>query len=166
MPQVETGRERAKERRRLDVMSTAFGDGETIPEKFTADGDDVSPPLRWGEPPTGTQSFAIVYEDPDAPSGLFTHWTAWNIEADQRELKAGVSPTANTDGIRQGANGFGGSGYGGPKPPPGKPHRYRFRVYALDGRPDLRSGASRTEFDRAIDRHVLAEGMLIGKYGR
>jgi Raf kinase inhibitor-like YbhB/YbcL family protein len=166
MPQIETGLELAKERRRLEVTSTAFVDGDTIPEKFTADGDDVSPPLRWGEPPSGTKSVAIVCDDPDAPSGLFTHWTAWDIEADQREVKTNCSPTANENGVRQGANGFGGTGYGGPKPPPGKPHRYRFRVYALDARPDLRSGASRTEFDRAIDGHVLAEGMLTGKYGR
>ena len=165
MPEVEKGRDGSKRRQTLEVTSTAFADGEKIPPKFTADGDDVSPPLRWSDPPRETESFAISCDDPDAPSGLFTHWTAWNIEAEQREQRAGT-PTSAAFTLRQGANGFGRTGYSGPKPPPGRPHRYRFHVYALDATPDLRSGASRAEFDRAIDGHVLAEGMLMGKYGR
>src|SRR5215475_6994745 len=147
-------------KQRLEVTSTAFGEGDGIPRKFTGDGDDLSPPLRWSDPPAATESFAILCDDPDAPAGLFTHWTAWNIAADRREQEPGVLPTAGARGIRQGANGFREMGYRGPKPPPGKPHRYRFHVYALDVRPELRSGASRTEFDRAIAGHVLAEGLL------
>ena len=111
------------------------------------------------------ESFAIVCDDPDAPSGTFTHWTAWDIQPEQRELTEAVPPTTSAP-IRQGANDFGKPGYGGPKPPPGKPHRYRFRVCALDTRSDLRAGATRREFDRAIEGHVIAEGVLIGKYGR
>jgi Raf kinase inhibitor-like YbhB/YbcL family protein len=166
MPQVDSGRERSKERRRLEVSSAAFAEGDTIPKKFTADGEDVSPPLRWSEPPATTQSLAVVCDDPDAPSGVFTHWLVWDIAADQRELEGGVMPRSHAHGIHQGTSGFGEIGYGGPKPPPGKPHRYRFRVCALDRRLELRSGASRAEFDRALDGHVLAEGVLMGKYGR
>jgi Raf kinase inhibitor-like YbhB/YbcL family protein len=160
MPQVETSRTV----QRLNVTSPAFRDGETIPLKYTADGDNVSPPLRWSEPPAATRSFAIVCEDPDAPSGLFIHWTAWNIGGDARELNEGFSPSADVDGVRQGKNSFGRTGYGGPKPPPGKAHRYRFRVYALDVRPDARSGSTRAELDRAISGHVVAEGILTGRY--
>jgi Raf kinase inhibitor-like YbhB/YbcL family protein len=161
MPQVEAGR--AEKGQRLEVMSTAFADAARIPGRFTADGDDISPPLQWSDPPATTRSFAIVCDDPDAPSGTFTHWTAWDIQPEQRELAEAVPPSAP---IRQGANDFGKPGYGGPKPPPGKPHRYRFRVCALDARSDLRAGATRAEFDRAIEGHVIAEGVLIGKYGR
>jgi Raf kinase inhibitor-like YbhB/YbcL family protein len=168
MPHAEPGRERSKskERPRLELTSTAFTDGEGIPQKFTGDGDDLSPPLHWSDPPAATESFALLCEDPDAPSGLFTHWTAWNIDPDQRDEPKGIAPGAREHGIHQGANGFGQTGYGGPMPPPGKPHRYRFRVYALDARPSLRSGASRSEFDRAIRDHVVAEGVLTGIYGR
>ena len=166
MTHVETGRDRASKLPRLEVTSTAFRDGETIPRKFTADGVDVSPALAWGNTPSATQSFAIVCDDPDAPSGVFTHWMVWDIKADRREIQEGVEPTDRAYGIRQGENGFGATGYRGPKPPPGKPHRYRFRVYALDERLDLRTGASRAEFDDAIDGHILAEGQLTGMYGR
>jgi Raf kinase inhibitor-like YbhB/YbcL family protein len=165
MSQIETGNAMSKAKR-LEVTSTAFGDGERIPVRFTADGENVSPPLRWGDPPAGTRGLAIVCEDPDAPSGLFVHWTAWNIPANRRELTAGVAPSAEVSGMRQGRNGFGDTGYGGPSPPPGKPHRYRFRIFALDAPLDLPPGASRGELDRAMEGHVLAAGMVVGRYER
>ena len=146
------------------VSSTAFADGDTIPRRFTADGENVSPPLSWSDLPTGTHSVALICDDPDAPSGRFVHWLAWNIDPDLYELHEGVPPL--TRDFVQGANGFGDVGYGGPSPPPGKPHRYFFLLYALDNRPKLRPGAKRTELQRAIEAHVLAEGMLVGKYGR
>jgi Raf kinase inhibitor-like YbhB/YbcL family protein len=164
MSYVHTERERSTDRTRLEVRSTAFREGDRIPVRHTADGADFSPPIAWGEPPERTRSFALICEDPDAPSGLFVHWLAWGIKPDQRGLDEGVRAERDTDGIRQGQNSFHNIGYGGPKPPPGKPHRYRFRVYALDNRPELAPGASRKELDRAIEGHVLAEGVLVGTY--
>ena len=165
MANVERGREargRGRSVERLEVKSDAFTQGDRIPAKFTGDGEDVSPPLSWADPPPNTDAFALVCEDPDAPSGTFIHWTAWNIDPGAREMPEG----ARAAGIREGRNGFGDTGYGGPKPPPGKPHRYVFHVYALDGRLDLPAGASRSELDRAMRGHVLAEGAVIGLYGR
>jgi Raf kinase inhibitor-like YbhB/YbcL family protein len=150
---------------RFEVTSQAFREGERIPDRYTAEGGNVSPPLHWGEPPSETQSFAVLCEDPDAPSGVFLHWTLWNLAADERQLQEGVPSTADSYHLRQGQNGFGGTGYSGPKPPPGKPHRYVFHVYALDARPNVTSGATREEFDRAIERHVVGEGVLSGVYG-
>jgi Raf kinase inhibitor-like YbhB/YbcL family protein len=148
----------------LRVRSGAFGDGEPIPRRFTQDGENVSPPLTWSDPPEGTSSFALVCEDPDAPSGLFVHWLVWNIDPDVRGLIEAV-PTDDAR-LAQGENGFGEQGYGGPSPPPGKPHRYVFRLYALDYRPELPRGSRRGDFDRALESHVLAQGTLVGKYGR
>ncbi|AKV03294.1 hypothetical protein AKJ09_09957 [Labilithrix luteola] len=152
--------------KKLEVSSTAFGEGKTIPKRYTADGENVSPPLKWSEPPDDTQSFAIVCDDPDAPSGTFVHWTAWNIKADERELQEALPHLADQADLRQGANSFGRPGYGGPKPPPGKPHHYRFHVYALDIRPDVDPGISPAELERALRGHILAEGRLTGLYGR
>jgi len=150
----------------LRVESTGFSAGGTLPVRFTADGDNVSPPIAWGEPPTGTQSFALILEDPDAPSGTFIHWLAWDIKVGTRELDENIPPNDEVSGMRQGQNGFGRRGYGGPAPPPGGPHRYVFRIFALDYRPELRSGATRSQLDRAMRGHVLAEGHVIGTYGR
>ena len=165
MPEIHRG-ETTSKARRLEMTSAAFRDGERIPRRFTADGENLSPPLRWTDPPAGTRTFALVCEDPDAPSGLFVHWVAWNIPGDRRELAEGVSPTAEASGMKQGRNGFGDAGYGGPKPPPGKPHRYRFRLFALDAALELRPGASRAELERAMERHVLGSGTLVGTYER
>lgn len=151
---------------KLEVSSTAFGEGETIPTKYTADGENLSPPLKWSEPPEETESLAVVCADPDAPSGTFVHWTAWNIKADARELPEGIPHVGDEADIRQGANGFGRPGYGGPKPPPGKPHHYEFHVYALDFRPDVDPSVRPAEFERTLRGHVLAEGRLTGLYGR
>src|SRR5439155_12041068 len=132
----------------LTLTSSAFTDGATIPVRYTADGDNGSPPLAWTDPPGGTKSFALVCEDPDAPSGSFVHWLVWDIKADARGLKQGVSHTGDASGIHQGENGFGSIGYGGPSPPPGKPHRYVFHLYALDDRPALEPGVAREDLER------------------
>jgi hypothetical protein len=162
--QTETEKTAAPTLPRLRLSSRAFADGDTVPRRHTADGKNVSPPLSWSEPPPGTRSLALICEDPDAPSGLFVHWLAWDIEPERGQLPEGAS--ALTRDLIQGTNGFGHVGYGGPSPPPGKPHRYVFRLFALDFRPELRPGAKRAELDRAIEAHVLAEGTLVGKYGR
>jgi Raf kinase inhibitor-like YbhB/YbcL family protein len=148
----------------MNLLSPTFRDGERLPARYTADAEDLSPPLRWSNPPVGTRSLAIACDDPDAPSGMFVHWLAWNIPPDQRHLNEGISATAASVSICEGQNGFGTRGYAGPNPPPGERHRYAFHVYALDTRIDLPADATRIELDDAMVGHVLAEGMLIGKY--
>jgi Raf kinase inhibitor-like YbhB/YbcL family protein len=151
----------------IEVTSTAFKDGATIPQEFTADGRNVSPPLAWGEPPAGAQGFALICEDPDAPRGTWTHWVLFDLPAAAPSLTQGV-PTTETleDGAGQGTNSFGKVGYGGPSPPPGKPHRYYFKLYALDKRLGLDSRTTRDQLLKAMSGHVLDEGQLMGKYGR
>jgi Raf kinase inhibitor-like YbhB/YbcL family protein len=150
----------------MRLTSAAFADGATIPRRFTADGEDISPPLTWNGAPPGTESFAVLCEDPDAPSGLFVHWLVWNVAPDRLELREALPKAGDANDVLQGENGFGRIGWGGPSPPPGKPHRYVFRLYALDTKLKLSAGAARDDFDRAIEAHVLSETMLIGMYGR
>jgi Raf kinase inhibitor-like YbhB/YbcL family protein len=151
----------------LELTSPALQEGATIPRQYTADGRNVSPPLRWQEPPAGTGSLALICEDPDAPRGTFTHWVVFNLPAESRELGEAVPAEATLpQGAAQGANDFGKVGYGGPKPPPGKPHRYFFKLYALDSRLDLQAGAGKEDLRVAMKGHVLAEGQLMGTYGR
>ena len=151
----------------IELTSTAFQPEETIPKQFTGDGADKSPPLRWSEPPKGTQSLALICDDPDAPRGTWVHWVLFNLPAQTRELEEGV-PTTKTlsNGVKQGKNDFGNVGYGGPAPPRGKAHRYFFKLYALDVSLDLPSGATKSELEHAMKGHILAEGKLMGKYQR
>jgi len=137
-----------------------------MPDRYAAGDRDVSPPLTWGEPPAGTASFALICEDPDAPSGSFVHWMLWNIDPIEQSLPEGVPEEGGVDGLFQGRNDFGEVGYRGPATPPGPPHRYVFRLYALDAWLDLQVGASRMELERAIEGHILAEGVLVGRHGR
>jgi Raf kinase inhibitor-like YbhB/YbcL family protein len=151
----------------IRLSSPAFQEGETIPRAHTADGKNVSPRLAWGDAPEGTASFALVCEDPDAPRGTWTHWVLFNLPADTRELPEGVPPEATlASGARQGKNDFKKIGYGGPSPPPGKPHRYFFKLFALDTMLDLPAGATRDQLLAAMKGDVLAEGQLMGTYGR
>ncbi|MCD6341785.1 MAG: YbhB/YbcL family Raf kinase inhibitor-like protein [Thaumarchaeota archaeon] len=148
-------------------MSTAFEDLERIPEKYTCEGLDVSPPLRWKGYPAETVSFVLIVEDPDAPGGTFTHWIVYNIPSDVNELEEGASTMGKLPpGALQGRNDFGKIGYGGPCPPPGKAHRYVFKLYALDSMLDLGAGADRSDILKAIRGHVLAEASLTGLYSR
>jgi Raf kinase inhibitor-like YbhB/YbcL family protein len=152
----------------LQVSSAVFDAGGTIPEKYTCDGDDVSPPLAWGGVPGGTQSFALIVDDPDAPSGIFTHWVLFNLPAQATGLPEGVPAQATLDdGARQGTNSFRKPGYGGPCPPRGHgTHRYFFKLYALDAMLDLDAGATKEDLTGAMQGHVLAEGELMGRYAR
>ena len=156
--------ERSRKAMPMNLLSPSFEDGERLPARYTADAEDLSPPLRWSNPPVGTRSFAIACDDPDAPSGTFVHWLAWNIPPDQRHLNEGVSLASEPVPMCEGQNGFGTLGYAGPNPPPGERHRYAFHVYALDTHIDLPADASRADLDNAMAGHVLAEGTLIGKY--
>jgi Raf kinase inhibitor-like YbhB/YbcL family protein len=151
----------------MRLTSTAFEEGAVIPKNYTGDGQDISPPLLWADAPGATQSFALISDDPDAPRGTWFHWVLWNLPADQHELSEGVTvdPTA-VGGARQGKNDFGNVGYGGPAPPPGKPHRYFFRIYALDRTLDLPEGATKGQLEQAMKGHTLASGRLMAKYGR
>ena len=151
----------------MHLTSSAFRDGETIPRQFTGDGSDRSPPLAWSGAPDNTKSFTLICDDPDAPRGTWVHWVLFNLQASTHELPEGVPPQGTLpDGAKQGTNDFRKLGYGGPAPPPGKPHRYVFKLYALDTLLDLMEGATRAQLEQAMRGHVLAEGQLIGKYGR
>jgi Raf kinase inhibitor-like YbhB/YbcL family protein len=152
----------------MQVTSTAFQEGAVIPEQYTGDGRDDSPPLRWSGAPEATKSFALICDDPDAPRGTWVHWVMWNIPASQTEFKAGIRTEAHlARDIRQGKNDFANVGYGGPAPPPGKPHRYFFKVYALDGMLNLPEGTTtKAQLEQAMKGHVLGSGQLMGTYGR
>ena len=151
----------------MQLKTDAFPPGGDIPDRFTFDGANVSPALSWSAPPAGTQSLALIMDDPDAPRGTWVHWVLYDLPATTRELSEGVAPKgALPSGGRQGRNDFGRLGYGGPCPPPGKPHRYVFRLYALDTKLDAKAGETRAQLDRAMRGHVLAEADIMGRYSR
>jgi len=152
----------------LRLTSPAFAQGGQIPRKHTCDGDNVSPPLQWSGVPEGTQSFLVVCDDPDAPSGVFQHWAAFDIPGDRRSLDEGHGPETLADGFRQAINDFGRPGYGGPCPPRGDPpHRYHFRLSALS-EPSLPAAptASCAEVIALARPYVLEFVELVGLYGR
>lgn len=151
----------------FELKSAELHPNDPIPQRFTCDGADVSPPLTWEGAPAGTRSFSVVAEDPDAPGGTFVHWVLYDVPGTARALPENL-PQQKTlpDGSRQGRNGFGRIGYGGPCPPPGPAHRYSFRLFALDATLDLAPGASRGDLDRAMKGKILAQAELLGRYGR
>jgi Raf kinase inhibitor-like YbhB/YbcL family protein len=151
----------------LTLRSTAFEPNRPIPIVHTKDGKNMSPPLTWSGAPNDTQSYALVVDDPDAPSGDFVHWVAWNIPAKDTGLPQGTAHRGDTtEGTQQGKNSYDRVGYNGPNPPPGGPHHYVFRLYALDDKLDLDAGVSRAEVERAMQGHILDEALLIGTYQR
>ena len=153
--------------KQIPIFSDAFEDGSNIPVDYTCDGDDRSPPLSWEELPHGTRSIALIVDDPDAPGGTWVHWVIYNIPADSTGLPVAMPKNKNLDDSSlQGMNDFGKIGYNGPCPPPGKPHRYFFKVYALDTTLSLTSGATKSQVEAAMSGHILAQGEMIGKYGR
>jgi Raf kinase inhibitor-like YbhB/YbcL family protein len=160
----------SKEEKTVNILITsdAFLEGEAIPTKYTCDGDELSPDLRWSDIPPNTRSLALICEDPDAPSGTFTHWVLFDLPPTVTELPEGVSTAERlANGAVQGQNDFKRIGYGGPCPPPNdNEHRYYFRIYALDTELQLRSGARREDVAPAMVGHVLATGHLMGTYKR
>lgn len=146
----------------FELTSVAFAAGEPIPAKYTCDGANVSPPLAWSDAPPGTQSLALIMDDPDAPAGTWDHWLLFNIPANVRNLpeQAGA-PVGSVDG----KNGWGRTGYGGPCPPRGT-HRYFFKLYALAAKLDLPAGANKSQLLRAMKTHILAQAELMGTYAR
>lgn len=151
----------------LTLNCSAFNAGATIPARFTCQGENISPPLQWTNAPPATKSFALLCEDPDAPSGLWVHWVLFNLPADTTHLDEHLPPREELpNGARQGRNDFKHIGYGGPCPPPGPPHRYFFKLYALDAPLDLSAGASRQQLLESMQGHILAQTELMAKYQR
>lgn len=151
---------------KFSLTSTAFKEGETIPKKYTCDGPDISPPLKWESVPVDTKSLALIVEDPDAPMGTWIHWVVYDIPPNVSEFAENV-PSEKTlaNGTAQGKNDFRKIGYGGPCPPSGT-HRYFFKLYALDTKLNLPPGSTKLDLVKAMQRHVIAEGELMGKYSR
>ncbi len=147
----------------LVVSSPAFLEGESIPDKYTCNGDDVSPPLRWSGLPDGTASIAVISDDPDAPRGAWIHWVTWGLPPDSTGLDEGQPAVEYLpNGGSQGENDFKLFGYKGPCPPQGDPHRYFFRVYALDTDDiSLYTGATAWDLRREMGGHVLASGHVL-----
>jgi Raf kinase inhibitor-like YbhB/YbcL family protein len=151
----------------FSITSPAFADGAEIPVKYSCDGENVSPPLDWSEVPTGTASFALILDDPDAPVGVFTHWVIFNLPPDTRGLPEALPKDGTlASGALQGKNGGGNIRYIGPCPPRGTPHHYRFTLYALDKSLDLATGASKDQVLQAMQGHILAQSQLVGLYQR
>ena len=151
----------------FEIKSSAFADGEYIPDKYTCKSVDISPPLEWSGAPEGTKSFVLICDDPDAPMGTWVHWVAFNIPADKTLLQEDIPKQGRlSDGTIQGLTNFRRVGYGGPCPPPGKPHRYFFELYALDTALSLDESAKKRDVEKAIEGHILGEAKIIGLYKR
>jgi len=151
----------------IQVRSAAFDEGQSIPQKHTCDGEDVSPSLSWENPPDRTKSFALICDDPDAPSGTWVHWVIFDLPAAITELPEAI-PTKEEvlNGAKQGRNDFSRIGYGGPCPPKGDPHRYYFKLYALDAALNLKAGATKADVENAMKGHLLGEGKIMATYKR
>ena len=151
----------------LTLTSSAFAPQTMIPPRYTCTGEDVSPALAWTEPPAGTKSFALINDDPDAPAGTWVHWVIYNLPPTSRGLEERVPNQEQLpDKAAQGLNDFRRVGYGGPCPPPGRPHRYVFTLYALDTTLPLPPKSTKAQVERAMKGHVLSKARLVGLYQR
>jgi Raf kinase inhibitor-like YbhB/YbcL family protein len=158
--------EPAAETTGFQITSAAFTAGDPIPVKYSCDGEDISPPLGWSAPPAGSQGFALIADDPDAPSGTWVHWVLYNVPADTHSLPEAIPPDADLiDGSHHGNNSWKRLGYGGPCPPGGT-HRYFFKLYALDSMLNLEAGANKDRLLEAMEGHILAQTELMGTYTR
>jgi Raf kinase inhibitor-like YbhB/YbcL family protein len=152
---------------KMQLTSSAFTEGSAIPILHTCDDKDVSPALKWTGVPAGAKSLVLIADDPDAPVGTWVHWVLFNLPAGTNELAEGVAKTQNLPGgARQGLNDFRRLGYGGPCPPPGKAHRYFFKLYALDTMLELKPGSTKKDVEQAMEKHILAQAQLMGTYQR
>lgn len=150
----------------MKIESSAFANGQGIPQKYTCQGTDVSPALKWSEAPQNVKTFALIADDPDAPIGTWVHWVVYDLPANAHDLPEGVAKTDHANGGTQGINDFKKIGYGGPCPPPGKTHRYFFKLYALDTALGLRPGATKQQVEQAMKGHILAQAEVMGTYQR
>jgi hypothetical protein len=152
---------------KLHITSTAFAAGQPIPRRHAFDDQDLSPALQWSGVPPATKSLALICDDPDAPVGTWVHWVIYDLPPTIPGLDEGVSKSPElANGAKQGVNDYKRIGYGGPCPPPGKPHRYFFKLYALDIKPELNPGLTKTDLLKAMEGHIFAEGQLMGTYQR
>jgi Raf kinase inhibitor-like YbhB/YbcL family protein len=149
----------------LNLQSAAFREGEKIPVRYTCNGENVSPPLRWSKADASVKSWCIFLEDPGAPSGTFTHWVIFNIPPDVNYLPEGLPRSGQLPNrALQGKNDTGRTGYSGPCPPPGPAHHYYFNLYALDRMLSLPAGASKKDVWNSMRNHIIAQGRLGGIY--
>ena len=152
---------------KIQLTTTAFSQGQPIPSRYAYDREDLSPALQWSGIPAAAKSLALICDDPDAPKGTWVHWVLYDLPAATAGLSEGVPKSPElASGAMQGLNDYKKIGYGGPCPPPGKPHRYFFKLYALDTKLDLKSGLTKKDILKAMDGHVIGEGELMGTYQR
>ena len=152
---------------KMQLTSSAFTEGAAIPAKHTCDAKNVSPALKWTGVPAGARSLALIADDPDAPSGTWVHWILYDLAPTVSELPEDVPKSKSiAGGAKQGLNDFQQLGYGGPCPPRGKPHRYFFKLYALDAQLDLKPGLTKKEVERGMEKHIVAQAQLMGTYQR
>ena len=144
----------------MRIISPAFRNGERIPRQYSRYGEDKSPPLRIDDVPANAKSLVLIMDDPDAPTGMFTHWTVFDIDPKTADIGEDHAPEAPA---RQGINDYGEVQYGGPQPPSGE-HRYFFRIFALDTKLDLPRGSERDVIEDAIEGHILEQAELMGRY--
>ncbi len=151
----------------LTVSSPAFTEGGAIPKKYSCDGENISPALNWSGIPQNTKSLALIMDDPDAPIGTFVHWVIYGLESNLKGLPEGVAKSALVTGIgMQGTNDYRKTEYDGPCPPKGSTHRYYFKLYALDIVIEPKTGLSKAAVEKTMQGHILAQGQLMGKFGR
>ena len=151
----------------IKTTSPSFAEGQSIPSKYTCDGENLSPPLSWDQVPEAANCFTLICDDPDAPAGTWVHWVLYDLPATMKELPEAVEAKEELPNTaRQGSNDFKRIGYGGPCPPKGGPHRYYFKLYALDKKLDLKPGATKSQVEDAMRGHILSEGRLMGTYKR
>ena len=148
----------------MRITSSAFAANETIPTQYTCSGKDLAPPLAFEQIPANARSLALIVDDPDAPAGTWVHWVVYNLPATTKAIAEGAADLPAT--TLQGVNDFKKRGYGGPCPPPGKPHRYFFKLYALDSDVDLPRGASKRDLEAAMQGHIVGQAEYVGTYGR
>jgi Raf kinase inhibitor-like YbhB/YbcL family protein len=144
----------------MKLISPVFGQNQNIPEKYTCDGEDISPPLEVQEIPEGAKSLVLIMDDPDAPGGTWVHWTVWNIDPETTQIMENSVPEDSVEGITS----FGNTGYGGPCPPSGT-HRYIFKIYALNAILGISSSSDCKELEKEMEKHIIEKAELVGLYG-
>lgn len=149
----------------LSLSSTVFQSGQTIPAQYTCEGENISPPLSWIGMPRETETLVLIFDDPDAPNGTFCHWVLYNIPKDMTELPGNISQNL-PDRVMQGRNSYGNARYDGPCPPMGSEHTYYFRLFAVDKRFDLLSGATREQILDLIQNHGIESTELLVRFSR
>jgi Raf kinase inhibitor-like YbhB/YbcL family protein len=147
------------------LIQSVFESQQPIPAKYTCDGENVSPPLKFLQIPPGTKSLVLIVDDPDAPRGTFDHWIVWNLPPNLKELSEGAEELNRlSPPPKQGTNGFRKSFYQGPCPPPGKPHHYHFKLYALNTQLSIPEGSSKLDVEKAMQGHIIERAELVGTY--